>query len=254
MKAKPHPTEATPDEPVSRARPLGAFQAAILFLLVGSLAACSDPADVEIARDTRDTQPQHIEPVAAPQGAPNVVVVLVDDMGFGDLGAYGSEIATPNIDRLAENGLRYTNFTVTALCSPTRAALLTGLNHHRAGVGFLSNFDLGHPGYRGEISPDVMTLAETLGASGYSTLMAGKWHLVNMKHETQVGPFDNWPTGRGFDRFWGFLDGEINQFHPNFLVSGNEFIEDVPDDFYFPDAMTDRAISMLKTQHAIAPE
>ena len=254
MKAGPHPTEATPDESVSRVPPLRAFQTTILFLLVGSLGACSERVDVGIARDTRDAQPQHIEPVAAPQGAPNVVVVLVDDMGFGDLGAYGSEIATPNIDRLAENGLRYTNFTVTALCSPTRAALLTGLNHHRAAVGFLSNFDLGHPGYRGEISPDVMTLAETLGASGYSTLMTGKWHLVNMKHETQVGPFDNWPTGRGFDRFWGFLDGEINQFHPNFLVSGNEFVEDVQDDFYFPDAMTDRAISMLKTQHAIAPE
>jgi arylsulfatase len=99
-----------------------------------------------------------------------------------------------------------------------------------------------------------MTLAEILRENGYSTLMTGKWHLVNMAHESQVGPFDNWPTGRGFDRFWGFLDGEINQFHPNYLVSGNEFIESVPEDFYFPDAMTDRAIAMLNTQHALAPD
>lgn len=210
--------------------------------------------DGKIERDTRDSTPAITKPPAAPTQAPNVVVVLVDDMGFGDLGAYGSEIPTPNIDRLAAGGLRYTNFTVTALCSPTRAALLTGLNHHRAGVGFLSNFDLGYPGYRGEIAPDVMTLAEILRERGYSTLMTGKWHLVNMAHETQVGPFDNWPTGRGFDRFWGFLDGEVNQFHPNFVVRGNEFEESVPDDFYFPDAMTDRAIAMLKTQNAIAPE
>ena len=227
------------------------------FRVVAALAlllALAVPAAAETSRDARDATPQPLETTAAPAGAPNVVIVLVDDLGFGDLGAYGSEIPTPNIDRLAEGGLRFTNFTVTALCSPTRAALLTGLNHHRAGVGFLSNFDLGHPGYRGEIAPDVMTLAETLGTSGYSTLMTGKWHLLNMAHETQVGPFDNWPTGRGFDRFWGFLDGEVNQFHPNFLVSGNEFVESVPDDFYFPDAMTDRAIAMLKTQHAIAPE
>ncbi|MEM7410451.1 MAG: arylsulfatase [Myxococcota bacterium] len=227
------------------------YGAAAALLLLVSLTAASGS---EVARDTRDVMPNFLEPIAAPEGAPNVVIVLVDDLGFGDLGPYGSEISTPSIDRLARNGLRYTNFTVTALCSPTRAALLTGVNHHRAGVGFLSNFDLGHPGYRGEIAPDVMTLAEILGARGYSTLMTGKWHLVNMSHETQVGPFDNWPTGRGFERFWGFLDGEVNQFHPNFLVAGNEFVERVPDDFYFPDAMTDRAISMLKTQHAIAPE
>lgn len=208
----------------------------------------------KIETDARDSTPAFSKPPAAPAGAPNVVIVLVDDMGFGDLGSYGSEIPTPNLDRLAENGLRYTNFTVTALCSPTRAALLTGLNHHRSGVGFLSNFDLGYPGYRGEIAPDVVTLAEILREHGYSTLMTGKWHLVNMAHETQVGPFDNWPTSRGFDRFWGFLDGEVNQFHPNFLVRGNEFEESVPDDFYFPDAMTDRTIAMLKTQHAIAPE
>ncbi len=204
--------------------------------------------------DAHDSAPAFLQTPGAPAGAPNVVLVLVDDMGFGDLGSYGSEIPTPNLDRLAENGLRYTNFTVTALCSPSRAALLTGLNHHNAGMGFLSNFDLGHPGYRGEIAPDVMTLAEILRENGYSTLMTGKWHLVNMAHESQVGPFDNWPTGRGFERFWGFLDGEVNQFHPNYLVSGNEFLESVPEGFYFPDAMTDRAVTMLKTQHAIAPE
>ena len=209
--------------------------------------------DGKIERDTRDSTPSYREAPAAPPDAPNVVLVLIDDLGFGDLGSYGSEIPTPHIDRLAENGLRFTNFTVTAICSPTRAALLTGLNHHNAGVGFLGNFDLGYPGYRGEIDPDVMTLAEILRGHGYSTLMTGKWHLLNAAHQTQNGPFDNWPTGRGFERFWGFLDGETNQFHPSFLVSGNEFVETLPDDFYFPDAMTDRAIRMLRTQHAVAP-
>ena len=223
----------------------------IAFYLIAGLAM---PPGAAAQPDTRDSVPTYLSQPSAPENAPNVVIVLIDDMGFSDLGSYGSEIPTPNLDRLAENGLRYTNFTVTALCSPSRAALLTGLNHHNAGVGFLSNFDLGHPGYRGEIAPDVMTLAEILRENGYSTLMTGKWHLVNMAHESQVGPFDNWPTGRGFDRFWGFLDGEVNQFHPNYLVAGNEFVESVPDDFYFPDAMTDRAIAMLKTQHAIAPE
>lgn len=240
------------------------FRHGVLGLLVAlGLSACGSEGGLgdggvgdgaDVARDTRDVPPRPLDPVAARDGAPNVVLVLIDDLGFGDLGAYGSEIATPNLDRLAADGLRYTNFTVTALCSPTRAALLTGVNQHRAGVGFLSNFDLGHPGYRGEIAPDVMTLAEMLRESGYSTLMTGKWHLLNMSHQTQVGPFDNWPTGRGFDRFWGFLDGEVNQFQPNFLVAGNEFVESVPDDFYFPDAMTDRAISMLETQHVIAPD
>lgn len=230
------------------------FLLLVVALPVFAIFHAASAFDGQIERDTRDSTPSFRQPNAPPADAPNVVVVLVDDMGFGDLGAYGSEIPTPNIDALAANGLRYTNFTVTALCSPTRAALLTGLNHHRAGVGFLSNFDLGYPGYRGEIASEVMTLAEILREAGYSTLMTGKWHLVNMAHETQVGPFDNWPTGRGFDRFWGFLDGEVNQFYPNFLVTGNEFVESVPEDFYFPDAMTDRAIAMLNTQHTIAPE
>ena len=133
-----------------------------------------------------DYTPRHLEPSSAREGAPNVVIVLIDDLGFGDLGAYGSEVSTPNIDRLADNGLRYTNFTVTALCSPTRAALLTGLNHHRAGVGFLSNFDLGHPGYRGEIAPDVMT-----------TRRDPRRRWLQHAHDRQVAPPEHEPRDAG---------------------------------------------------------
>ncbi|MCP4627726.1 MAG: sulfatase-like hydrolase/transferase, partial [bacterium] len=182
----------------------------------------------------------------AKKNSPNIVIVLADDLGYSDVGCYGSEIKTPNLDRFAENGIRYRDFTVTAICSPTRAALLTGLNHHSAGTGWLAEFDFGYPGYRGEISKDVVTLPEILQDNGYHTLMVGKWHLTNQNHKSRIGPFDSWPTHRGFDRFWGFLDAKASQWMPHALVSGNEFIQPpLNGSFYFPDAMTDKAIEML---------
>ena len=168
----------------------------------------------EIREGVRESTPAWESRAEASPDRPNVVIVLADDLGFADLGSFGSEIATPNIDRLAETGLRYRNFTVTGLCSPTRAALLTGLNHHSAGVGWLANMDLGFPGYRGEIAEDVPTLAEILRDEGYATLMLGKWHLTHSEDMSVAGPFDSWPTSRGFDRFWGYLDGETNQWLP----------------------------------------
>jgi arylsulfatase len=159
-----------------------------------------------------------------PAGAPNILVVLFDDVGFSDFGCYGSPIKTPVIDRLAAEGLRYSGFHTTAMCSTTRAALLTGRNHHSVGVGCLANFDSGYPGYRGKIAREAGTLAEMLKSHAYRNYMVGKWHVTPLTESGATGPFDGWPLGRGFDRFYGFLDAETDQYAPE-LVSDNTHID-----------------------------
>ena len=159
-----------------------------------------------------------------PAGAPNILVVLFDDVGFSDFGCYGSAIKTPVIDALAAGGLRYTGFHTTAMCSTTRAALLTGRNHHSVGVGCLANFDSGYPGYRGKIAREAGTLAEMLKSHTYRNYMVGKWHVTPLTESGATGPFDGWPLGRGFDRFYGFLDAETDQYAPE-LVSDNTHID-----------------------------
>jgi arylsulfatase len=159
-----------------------------------------------------------------PAGAPNILVVLFDDVGFSDFGCYGSPIKTPVIDKLAAEGLRYSGFHTTAMCSTTRAALLTGRNHHSVGVGCLANFDSGYPGYRGKIAREAGTLAEMLKAHAYRNYMVGKWHVTPLTESGATGPFDGWPLGRGFDRFYGFLDAETDQYAPE-LVSDNTHID-----------------------------
>jgi arylsulfatase len=159
-----------------------------------------------------------------PEGAPNILLVLFDDVGFSDFGCYGSPIRTPTIDAIAANGLRYTGFHTTAMCSTTRAALLTGRNHHSVGVGCLANFDSGYPGYRGKIAREAGTLAEMLKPHGYRNYMVGKWHVTPLTESGATGPFDGWPLGRGFDRFYGFLDAETDQYAPE-LVSDNARID-----------------------------
>lgn len=191
----------------------------------------------------------------APANAPNVVIVLVDDLGYSDTSPYGSEIRTPNIQQLANNGLRYNRFTATAMCSPTRAALLTGLNHHSAGVGWVAEWDFGYPGYRGELTPNAVTLPQILQQNGYATYAAGKWHLTNGEHRSRIGPFDSWPTQKGFDRYWGFLEGETDQFEPAEIVSGNE-VQEKPKtpNYYFPDDLSNHAIQMIKDLRAVNRE
>lgn len=157
-------------------------------------------------------------------GAPNILVVLFDDVGFSDFGCYGSPIRTPTIDRLASEGLRYSSFHTTAMCSTTRAALLTGRNHHSVGVGCLANFDSGYPGYRGKIAREAGTLAEMLKPHAYRSYMVGKWHVTPLTESGATGPYDGWPLGRGFDRFYGFMDAETDQYAPE-LVSDNSQIE-----------------------------
>ena len=192
----------------------------------------------------------------APVGAPNVLIMMLDDVGFADFGCYGSEIDTPNIDRLAARGLRYTGFHTTAMCSTTRAALHTGRNHHSVGMGCLANFDSGYPGYRGKIDPAAPTLAETLKPHGYRSYYVGKWHVTPLTETGPTGPFDGWPLGRGFDRFYGFLDAETDQYSPE-LVRDNSHIAapgNYESGYHLTEDLADNAIEYLAGHIAGLPE
>ena len=191
----------------------------------------------------------------APEGAPNVIVMLVDDLGFSDLGCYGSEIDTPHLDAIAAGGLRYTNFHVNPMCSPTRASLLTGLDSHLAGVGHVCHSDSGFPGYAMELTDRAATMAETFRDSGWSTFMVGKWHLAKDSHISDAGPRHSWPCQKGFERFYGFLDGFTNFHHPHRLVEDNSPVEvdEYPDGYYLTDDLTDRAVDMIRSTKAANP-
>jgi len=189
-------------------------------------------------------------------GAPNVVVILLDDTGFAHLRCYGSTISTPNMDRLAADGLRYTNFHVTPLCSPTRAALLTGRNHHEVGMRSLANFSTGFPNMRGHVTNNAATMAEVLRDEGYATLAVGKWHLCQMEDASAAGPYDQWPLQRGFDRFYGFLDGETDQFHPE-LVYDNHAVDQpksAQEGYHLTEDLVDRAIGFMHDSASIRPD
>ncbi|AHH16263.1 putative arylsulfatase [Nocardia nova SH22a] len=206
----------------------------------------------EIGRTTADSTPAWARPPVAAAGSPNIIVVLVDDMGFSDIGPFGSEIDTPTLNRLAQRGVRLTNYHTTPLCSPSRAALLTGLNSHRAGFGFVANADPGYPGLRLELADDVLTLPEILRAGGYATYAVGKWHLVRDATMNPAAHRDSWPTQRGFDRYYGSLEGFNSFFHPNQIVSDSSVVdvEQYPEDYYVTDDLTDKAISYLKDLRA----
>jgi arylsulfatase A-like enzyme len=178
----------------------------------------------EVRATAKESMPWWPPQARAPAGAPNILIVLFDDVGFSDFGCYGSPIRTATIDRLAAHGLRYTGFHTTAMCSTTRAALLTGRNHHSVGVGCLANFDSGFPGYRGKIAKEAGTLAEMLRPHGYRNYMVGKWHVTPLTEAGATGPFDGWPLGRGFDRYYGFMDAETDQYAPE-LVLDNSSID-----------------------------
>jgi arylsulfatase len=208
-----------------------------------------------IGRTYRDSTPWWPDPPAG-LGGTNVVVIVLDDTGFAHFGCYGSELATPNIDRLAANGLRYTSFHTTALCSPSRAALLTGRNPHTVGMRGISNWDTGFPHMRGGITPRAATVAELLREHGYATYAAGKWHLAPMEQCSAAGPHTNWPLQKGFDRFYGFLQGEADQFHPE-LTCDNTHVDPPagPADGYHVSAdVTDRAMGWINDLHSIRPD
>jgi arylsulfatase A-like enzyme len=181
---------------------------------------------------------------------PNIVLILVDDMGFSDLGCYGGEIDTPHLDRLARGGLRYTQCYNTARCCPSRASLLTGLYAHKTGMGFLANSDAGKPGYRGDLGRQCVTIAEVLRAAGYSTYMAGKWHIC--RDFAPDGPKHNWPRQRGFDRFFGTLIGVGSYWDPLTLTEENDPASP-QGDFYYTEAITDRAVRYVREHPAGSP-
>jgi arylsulfatase len=185
-----------------------------------------------------------------------VVVVVLDDTGFAQLGCFGSDIETPNIDALAAGGLRYNRFHVTALCSPTRACLLTGQNHHAVGMGFLADIPIGFPGYTGRIPPSAATLARVLRDAGWATFAVGKWHLAPRWDLTGAGPYTHWPLGLGFEKYYGFLAGDTNQWAPE-LVCGNELV-DAPrapeDGYHLTEDLADRAIGYVRDLRHAAPD
>lgn len=194
--------------------------------------------------------------VRAREGAPNVVVVLLDDLGFSDLSPFGSEIRTPAVQELAETGYRFTNYHSTPVCSPARAALLTGLNPHRAGFASVVHADPGFPGYVMEIAEDVPTIAQSFRESGYATFMVGKWHLTTESKIHDGADKSSWPLQRGFDRYFGSMDGFTTLFHPHRLVSDNSpmIVDEYPDGYYLTDDLTDRAIGMVRALRANDPD
>jgi arylsulfatase len=201
--------------------------------------------------DSKPYWPARPRPSAA---APNIVWVVLDDCGFAQLGCYGSSIETPAIDRLAQHGLRYTNFHVTAMCSPTRTCLLTGRNHHAAGMGYLADFDTGHDNARGAISARAATLAEMLVAHGYGTYALGKWHLVPPSECSPAGPFINWPTQRGFNRYYGFLGGEDDQWAPE-LWYDQHYVPPAPrEGYHLSEDLVDRAQEFLSDHLTAVPD
>lgn len=181
-------------------------------------------------------------PDAAPAaGRPNVLLVVLDDAGFGQLGCYGSDIATPHIDELAAHGLRYSAFHTTSLCSPTRASLLTGRNHHTVGMGSLVERGTGFPGYHARIPASCAMLSEILREQGYATYAAGKWHLTPWEEASAAGPFDRWPLGKGFERYYGFLSGEISQWAPRLTYDNHRVETPERDDYHLTTDITDHA-------------
>ena len=166
--------------------------------------------------DIRDSVPDWapFEPPKAPEGAPSVVYIVLDDVGFSAIGCYGGPVETPNIDRIAASGVRYTQWHTTALCSPTRSCLLTGRNHTRNSMACITEAAIGFPNASGTIPPENGMLPEILGELGWNTYMTGKWHLCPTDEMHLASTRRNWPTGRGFERFYGFLGAETNQWHP----------------------------------------
>lgn len=187
---------------------------------------------------------------------PNILFVVLDDTGYADIGAYGSEVKTTNMDAIAANGVKYNNFHATPSCSPTRAALLTGKESHRVGMGLITEYDLGPtmPAYRARITPKAATIAQVLQKDGYGTYAIGKWHLVPPTHQNASGPFMHWPLGKGFDRFYGFHAGSMDQFTPA-LVSDNSFIDvKYKKDEVLTTDLVDNAITYLRDHVSFAPE
>src|SRR5580704_11589411 len=213
----------------------------------------AQPYQGVVGRTLAESKEWWPEPVKAPTGAPNVVWILIDDVGYGAAGTFGGLIQTPTFDSLANNGLRYTNFHTTAICAPTRAALLTGRNSASVHVSGFSHTILsaGFPGWDGRIPSSAGTIAEILRENGYNTFAVGKYGLTPDEDATDAGPFDRWPLGKGFDHFFGFLGSQTDQYQPD-LVEDNAHVK--PDGRNLNTQITDKAIFYLTRQQRVAPD
>ncbi len=185
---------------------------------------------------------------------PNIVVVLLDDVGFGAASTFGGPIHTPTLDKLAARGLRYNRFHTTAICSPTRASLLTGRDAHATGVGTVLNSAFDHPAYRGVLRDETTMVSRLLSDGGYATACIGKWHLAPTWESSQAGPFHRWPTGRGFDHFYGFLGGETHQFEPTLYEGTKPVDRPDRDDYHLTEDLVDHSITWVRTQKAMVPD
>lgn len=207
-----------------------------------------------IGRTLAESTPWWPELDVGPEGAPNVVIVLLDDVGYAQFGCYGSDISTPTFDRLAAGGLRYSGFHTTALCSPTRACLLTGRNHHSNGMARIVEFSAGYPGYNATIPKENGFLSEVLRLHGYATFAVGKWHLTPATEMTMGARRDRWPLGRGFDRFYGFMGGETDQYHPDLVYDNHQV--DPPaspeDGYHLTEDMVDKATLFIDDLRAVS--
>jgi arylsulfatase A-like enzyme len=213
------------------------------------------PFPGEIGRTADESSPAWPRPLRAPAGAPNVLFIVLDDTGFGQLGCYGSPIATPNLDALAAGGLLYRNMHTTALCSPSRSCIITGRNHHANATAAINELATGYPGYNGSIPFENGFLSEMLQSHGYSTYMVGKYHLLPSEFESAAGPFDRWPLARGFERFYGFLGGDTSQWYPE-LTYDNHQVEPpaTPEQGYHLTAdLVDKAVEFIADAKQVAP-
>ncbi|MDR3569587.1 MAG: arylsulfatase [Syntrophobacteraceae bacterium] len=208
-----------------------------------------------IGRTFDQSSPAWPEPLRAKEGAPNVLFIILDDTGFGQLGCYGSPIETPNLDALAKNGLLYNNMHTTALCSPTRSCIITGRNHHSNAMSCITEGSTGYPGSNGNIAFENGFLSEILLQHGYNTYALGKWHLTPADQLSAAGPYDRWPLGRGIERFYGFLGGETHQYYPE-LVYDNHSVEadKTPEEgYHLTEDLVDKAISFIADAKQVAP-
>jgi arylsulfatase len=198
--------------------------------------------------------PQFPQPVRPPRGAPNIVIILIDDVGYGQFGTFGGQTPTPGLDKLAAAGLRYTRFHTTALCSPTRAALLTGRNHHSAGNGVITEAATGYDGYTGILPKSAGTVAEVLRQYGYATAWFGKNHNTPDWETSQVGPFDRWPSGYGFEYFYGFMGGDMDQYHPTLYEDHSLVPPSTDPNYILTTDLTNKAIAWLQRVRSISPD
>ena len=211
------------------------------------------PGDIGLTTD--QSSPAWPAPMRAKEGTPNVLFIVLDDTGYGQLGCFGSPIETPNLDALAENGLRYNNMHTTALCSPTRSCILTGRNHHSNGMAAVTEAATGYPGYNGNVPFENGFLSEMLHQQGYNTYMLGKYHLIPSEMESAAGPYDRWPLGRGFERYYGFLGGDTHQYYPE-LVYDNHQVEppkSPEEGYHLTEDLADKAILFIADASQVAP-